>query len=688
MSINENELPMKHPAFARCLRVLLPSLLAASATVAVAAGAPAPELIESGKYIAHLGDCIACHTAPGGKPMAGGLALATPFGVIYSTNITPDAKTGIGQYSFAQFDRAMRQGVAADGHNLYPAMPFPSYAKLSEPDMQALYAYMQQGIAPVQQANQPSTMKWPYSMRWGLSLWKAVFLDDKPFQPNPAKSATWNRGAYIAQGLGHCGSCHTPRGIAFQEKAMGDGESGGQHYLAGFTFDVWHAANLRSLWSVPETVRFLKTGRNSFGAAAGSMTEVIQHSTQYFTDADLGALAEYLKSLPTDEPLVKRPAQTAAVQANNADLYQTRSGLGYVQFCSTCHRRDGRGMGDIFPPLAQNTSVQAKDPTSVIHIMLSGWQSASTQHSPRAFGMPEYSSLSDAEIAEIATFIRTQWGNQGLPVSASQVQDIRAELKLKPAAPAKFETPRFAALLDAPNAEQLVKGMRLMTQTRALLPNHVGNELNCSSCHLNGGTVARGSPFVGVAAFFPSEAPRAGKVIDLADRINGCFKRSMNGKPLAKTSPEMQAMLAYTEWMQGRTKAADVVPGRGTAKIDKGLQPNADNGKRVYGEQCAVCHGDNGQGIAQADGSLAFPPLWGDKSFNIGAGMARTYTAAAFVKANMVMGHGQKFPLGQGNLSDQDAVDVAQYFSHMPRPDFPEKVNDWPNGGKPVDARY
>ncbi len=666
-------------------RALLAILMTGTALGAAAADS---EQIKRGEYVARLGDCIACHTSPGGQPMAGGLELKTPFGAIYSTNITPDLNTGIGKYSFEEFDRAMRQGIAKDGHNLYPAMPYPSYAKMAVDDMKALYAYLQQGVSPVEKANKPSDLKWPFNMRWGLSIWNSLFLEQTAFKVDSSKSPQWNRGAYIAQSLGHCGSCHTPRGLFFQEKAMDHNGSSGQTYLAGFTFEGWHAVNLRDLWTVPETVRFLKTGRNSFGAATGSMTEVIHHSTQHFSDGDLLSLAEYFKSLPAPAGTIDAKSAGVYTPVTAESLYKTRGGLGYIQFCSTCHRRDGRGVGEIFPPLAQNSSVQSKDPTSLIHIVLSGWQSAVTQHSPRAFGMPEYSSLSDKEIAEILSFVRTQWGNRGEPITPELVAKMREELKLKAAEPAKFVTPRFAALLDNPNSEQLIRGMRLMTETKALLPEHVGDELNCSSCHLNGGTVAKGSPFVGIAAFFPSEAPRAGRVIDLEDRINGCFKRSMNGKPLAKTSPDMRAMVAYTEWMKGEFKAGDKVPGRGTEKIDKNLVANSENGKRIYGEQCAICHGKDGEGVKHADGSYIFPPLWGERSFNIGAGMARTYTAAAFVKANMVMGHGQKFPLAQGNLNDQEAVDVAEYFSHMPRPDFPEKMNDWPKGGKPSDARY
>lgn len=176
--------------------------------------------IRRGEYVARLGDCVACHTAPGGKPMAGGLELKTPFGALYSTNITPDRETGIGNYSFEQFDRSVREGVAADGHNLYSAMPYPSYAKMNEQDLRDLYAYLMEGQPPVSQANQPSEMSWPFSMRWGLSLWNWVFLDKTRFQPDQSRDAAWNRGAYLIQGPGHCGACHTPRGFGFQEKAM------------------------------------------------------------------------------------------------------------------------------------------------------------------------------------------------------------------------------------------------------------------------------------------------------------------------------------------------------------------------------------------------------------------------------------------------------------------------------------
>lgn len=230
--------------------------------------------------------------------------------------------------------------------------------------------------------------------------------------------------------------------------------------------------------------------------------------------------------------------------------------------------------------------------------------------------------------------------------------------------------------------------MRLNTETHTLLPKNVGNVLNCASCHLNGGTVADGSPYVGVSAMFPGYAPRAGREITLEDRINGCFLRSMSGKPLPKDGDDVKAMVAYFDWMKRETKPEDKVDGRGVGKVDTKIKPDPENGARIYTAQCSVCHGQNGEGLKDANGKFVYPPLWGDLSFNIGTGMARTYTAAAFVKRNMPIGFHARFPLGQGGLTDQEAVDVAEYFSHMPRPDFPGKGNDWPKDKKPADARY
>ena len=649
---------------------------------------PDADVVQRGLYVAQLGDCIACHTAKGGAVMAGGLELNTPMGTIYSSNITPDPETGIGQYSFEQFDKVMREGVTPAGENLYPAMPYPSYAKMTDDDMRALYAYLMQGVTPVKQVNLEAEMSFPFNQRWGLTLWNWMFVDNQPFTPDPSRSEVLNRGAYLVQGLGHCGSCHTPRGLAFQEKALSDAGSSGKHYLAGETVEAWRALSLRNLWTVEDTVQLLKTGQNRFATVSGNMADVIHHSTQHFTDADLTAIASYLKSLPAGKDDLPMPAVAIEPAKAPDTLFTTRGGLGYTQFCADCHRPDGGGVTGMFPPLNGNPGITAANPTSLLHITLTGWQTAETATHPRVWTMPGFARLADDEIAEILSFVRSSWGNDALPINPAQVASLRKQLNPDTTDSSAFVTPRLANLLTASNADQVVRGMRLHLQTKALLPDNVGNALNCTSCHLNAGTVADGSPFIGVSAFFPSYAPRAGKQITLEDRINGCFRRSMDGKPLLVASPDMQAMVAYFDWMKMNTVPGDKVAGRGVGKVDPAIKPDSANGQAVYAQQCAVCHGDQGQGLKHADGHFIFPPLWGEESFNIGAGMARTYTASAFVKRNMPIGFHERFPLGQGGLSDQDAVDVAEYFSHQPRPDFPDKVKDWPNGGKPADARY
>lgn len=650
-------------------------------------GTASPDLIARGRYIAELGDCVACHTAKDGVEMAGGLALESPMGTIWSTNITPDPETGIGGWSFGEFDRAMRKGVAADGHHLYPAMPYPSYARMSDEDMGALWAYLSQGLAPVAQENQRTDLGFPFNQRWGLAYWNLAFLKQAPFTPDPEQDAQWNRGAYLVQSLGHCGACHTPRGVGFQEVTMDETGAKGDKFLAGAQVENWNAVNLRNLWTVPDMVQLLKTGQNRFATVSGSMVDVISHSTQHFSDEDLTAMAVYMKSLPAERPApVEPPAQVVAA-AVPEDTYRTPGGLGYMQFCSDCHRPNGEGVPGVFPPFGGNHTIAADDPATLIHITLTGGQTAVTEAHPRAFHMPGFAKLADAEIAQILSFVRGNWGAGAAPISAEQVAQARATLD--PAIDdATFETPRLADMLAAPNAEQLVRGMRLNAETRDLLPDNVGDDLNCTSCHLNAGTVADGSPYVGITAFFPSYQLRAGKVITMEDRINGCFRRSMNGKPLAKEGDDMKAMIAYFDWMKGETKPEDKVPGRGIGKVDTSLTPDPVRGKDIYAEQCAACHGENGEGLNDAAGRVVYPPLWGDRSYNIGAGMARTFKAAAFVKQNMPIAAHGKFPLGQGGLSDQDAVDVAEYFSHMPRPDFPDKVKDWPNDPKPKDARY
>jgi thiosulfate dehydrogenase len=633
-----------------------------------------------GAYLARLGDCGACHTAEGGKPMAGGLAFKTPGGAVYSTNITPDPNTGIGGYTLEQFSRALRRGVAADGHFLYPAMPYPSFAKITNEDIEALYAFFMKGVAPVKQANRPAEMRFPFNIRASMFLWNLLFLDKQPFTPDLSEDAQWSRGAYIVEGLGHCGTCHTPRGLAMQEKAYSNDSS---NYLAGSTIGPWRAIGLRNLTSEDDLVELLKTGAEKHTMAFGPMTEVVHYSTQYFTDDDLRATAHYLVSLA---PPGTRPPVVEA--GDEKALYGTRGGLGYEQFCASCHQRSGLGAPNIFPALAGNPAFLSDDPASVLHLVLAGGTAAATKDNPHQFNMSGFARLTDQELAEILTFARSSWGNKASAVTADQVKAMRAELALPAPAPRTLLTPRLADLLADPNSAQLIQGLRLMAQTHKLLPKNVGDALDCNSCHLDGGTIAKASPYFGVVTLFPTYNKRAGRVITIEDRLNGCFQRSMHGVALPPDSPEMKAMIAYMAWLKGEKGPDGKIVGRGLPKLDHAMKPDPAHGEKVFSEKCAVCHGKNGEGMKSAAGDWIFPPLWGDQSFNIGAGMARTYTGAGFVKANMPIAHRVKFPQDQGGLSDQDALDVAEFFTHQPRSDFPPKVNDWPKGDKPFDTRY
>ena len=394
------------------------------AATAARAEPPAADAVERGRYLARAADCVACHTAPGSAEFAGGLAMPTPLGRIYTTNITPDPETGIGSYSFEDFSRALREGVAKGGIYLYPAMPFPSYAKIGDADMQALYAYFRHGVAPVEQADRRSDIPFLLNFRFPLFFWDAL-LRRGPFRPDPSRDAQWNRGAYLVQGLGHCGTCHSPRTFTLHEKALT--ERDGPDFLAGAIINGWYAKNLRGdkdglgRWSEADIVNFLKAGSTDRTAAFGDMAEVVQHSTQYLTDDDLAAVARYLKSLPP------RAGEAAGSQAAAPAHEDVRRGKAwYDELCMTCHRGDGGGMARIFPALAGNDVVQTADATSLVHIVLSGGRRPRTQARPTAFAMPAFKTLNDREIAQIVSYIRTAWGNSASPVSAEQVAKMRA----------------------------------------------------------------------------------------------------------------------------------------------------------------------------------------------------------------------------------------------------------------------
>ena len=400
---------------------------------AVAAQEDQQALIKQGEYLARAGDCVACHTAKDGKPFAGGLPMETPIGLIYSTNITPD-KSGIGAYSFDDFDKAVRHGIAKNGDTLYPAMPYPSYARVTETDMQALYAYFMKGVKPVAQENKAVDIPWPLSMRWPLAMWRWTFAPAvADFTPVTGQDPVVSRGAYLVEGLGHCGACHTPRALTMQEKALGAGDSSA--FLSGSAqLEGWIAKNLRGdhkdglgSWNEEQLVQFLKTGRSDRSAVFGGMSDVIVHSMQYMSEADLTAIARYLKSLPavdaTDTPHQYDPAVADALW-NGDD--SKRGAAVYIDNCAACHRTDGHGYTRVFPALAGNPVLLSDDPTSLIHIVLKGGTLPATHTAPSTFTMPAfYWRLSDQEVADVVNFIRTSWGNKGGDVKATDVKGLR-----------------------------------------------------------------------------------------------------------------------------------------------------------------------------------------------------------------------------------------------------------------------
>jgi mono/diheme cytochrome c family protein len=364
------------------------------------------------------------------------------MGVIYSTNITPDLETGIGHYSLDNFVKVMREGVTDDGDHLYPAMPYTSYAKVSREDLSALYAYFMQGVEPVRQPNHPTKLRWPLSIHSLMMVWNGLYLKKGEYASDANKSVSWNRGAYLVQGLGHCGGCHTPRGVLGQEKA--ESEKDGRQYLAGAKLDNWYALPLMgdrktglNAWSKDEITEYLKTGRTERIAAVGMMAGVVAKSTQYLNDQDLMAIAEYLKTLPPSNDEDKDNADSsmqaskdsAATRALRAGDTRMRGSRVYLDNCNACHRSDGSGAKRTFPNLVKNEAVSAKDPISLIHIVLAGGAIPSTQTAPSAFAMPDFGwRLNDAEIADVLSFIRGNWDNHAAVVSPNEISRVRKAL--------------------------------------------------------------------------------------------------------------------------------------------------------------------------------------------------------------------------------------------------------------------
>ena len=420
--------------------LLLASLLSLGAVHAIAATAPASAAsaaeVQRGRYLALAGDCEACHTAPGGKPFAGELPVATPIGSIVSTNITPSRSDGIGGYTLQQFSDAVRKGVRSDGKNLYPAMPYTAYAQLDDADVRALYAYFMHGVQSVDRRPPPTRLPFPFNIRASMAFWNLLFLDHKPFAPDPKQSAEWNRGAYLVRGLTHCGTCHTPRNFFMAEQSS--------RFLSGASLGTWFAANITpdpnsgiGNWGDQDIVQYLQRGSApGKGQAAGPMAEAVDHSLRHLTGADLDAIALYLKSIPARrDPNITRAADSWG--GSYADLASIRgkplpknpdqmTGLQlYDAYCATCHQDRGQGSFDGgLPPLFHNTATGRRNTDNLVMVMLDGiaWRTDGSGVRMPAFAQE----LSDRQVATLGDYLTQHFGDPAATVTVDQVRMLRA----------------------------------------------------------------------------------------------------------------------------------------------------------------------------------------------------------------------------------------------------------------------
>jgi len=378
--------------------------------------------IDRGRYLALAGNCASCHTVSDDAYMAGGVAFDTPFGTIYSTNITPDRAHGIGDWTLDDFAGSMRHGIRPDGTHLYPACPYTAFTKIRDEDLVDLYAFLQ-NLPAVARPNQDNELSFPFRMRSLMATWKTLFFEPGAYVADPDRPQRWNRGAYLVEALAHCSACHSPRNLLGAERS-------GQAMTGGVYADEvehgktrpWSAPNLTSaesglgIWSHDDLAAYLGTGRNSFLETFGPMNEVIVNSTQHLADTDIEAMATYLKSLPANEQQGARPATD-----------ERTLGMGRTQYnlhCGTCHLPTGQGEPEMAPRLGGGSLVvRASDPASLINVILYG---------PGPAHLPVESSwrkpmeefryrLDDDEVASLASFVRASWDNDAGRVTPDQV---------------------------------------------------------------------------------------------------------------------------------------------------------------------------------------------------------------------------------------------------------------------------
>ena len=379
-----------------------------------------PERVARGAYLARAGNCIACHTMRGGAPYAGGRAIETPFGTVFGSNITPDVKTGIGGWSASHFWRALHNGRSKDGRFLVPAFPYTNFTLVTREDSDALFAYLRT-LPAVERPNHAHALRFPYDTQAALAVWRALFFTPGVYEADRGQSAEWNRGSYLVRGLGHCSACHGGRNV-FRATSGSLAMSGGVSPI-----DKWYAPSLAASaeagvadWETQHIVDLLKIGVSARGSALGPMAEVVFRSTQHLNDADLRAMAVFLKSLPQSAPRATRDTAPMAQAAAE------RGPAVYREHCEDCHGPRGEGARGAYSSLAGNRSVVMNPPANVIRAVLSGGFQPATAGNPRPWGMPPFGHvLDDADTAAVVTFIRTQWGNRAAPVTATDVQRMR-----------------------------------------------------------------------------------------------------------------------------------------------------------------------------------------------------------------------------------------------------------------------
>jgi len=372
--------------------------------------------VEQGAYLARAGNCAACHTARGGGVYAGGVGIATPFGTVYSSNLTPDAATGLGNWSPADFWRAMHQGRSRDGHWLYPAFPYTSYTLIRREDSDALFAYLRT-LAPVTQPNKAHALAFPWRSQTALAVWRVLFFKSAGFEPDPARTPQWNRGAYLVRGLGHCAACHAPRnllGATHEANALRGGVIPVQHWYAPSLVDTREAGVQPD--DIAQTVQLLKTGIAAGRNAMGPMAEVVVRSTQHLTDVDLQAMAVYLADLASAS------APAPVLRAADRPTPSVTGEKIYTRHCAQCHGERGEGAPGAYAPLAGNRAVTMGHSANLVQAVLKGGFPPATAGNPRPFGMPPFrQTLDDAEVAEVLSYIRQAWGNAAPAVSVLEV---------------------------------------------------------------------------------------------------------------------------------------------------------------------------------------------------------------------------------------------------------------------------